>query len=164
MKCLICSIAFLSLLNFSLKIEARDILSKLQEIVIIDQKAMMPMRDGICLASDIYRPKTDKPVPVIFSGTPYNLNSCRDGYDKEVFMEDGKVYKLEITPISTSNFFAEGHRIRIEISSSNFPGSDRNMNTGGINYDESVGVKAHHSIHHSIEFPSRIMLPVVKQQ
>ena len=49
------------------------------EIGIIDQKVMMPMRDGIRLATDIYRPKTDKPVPIIFSRTPYNFNNWRDG-------------------------------------------------------------------------------------
>jgi predicted acyl esterase len=51
----------------------------LEEIAIIDQKVMMPMRDGIRLATDIYRPKTDEPVPVIFSRTPYNFNSWGDG-------------------------------------------------------------------------------------
>ncbi|GAF89760.1 unnamed protein product, partial [marine sediment metagenome] len=68
------------MLNLSLNIAAQgDILTKLQEIAIIDQKVMMPMRDGIRLATDIYRPKTDKPVPVIFSRTPYNFNPYRDG-------------------------------------------------------------------------------------
>ena len=56
-----------------------DILKKLEEIAIIDQKVMMPMRDGIRLATDIYRPKTDQPVPIIFSRTPYNFNSWGDG-------------------------------------------------------------------------------------
>ncbi|HMN89371.1 MAG TPA: CocE/NonD family hydrolase, partial [Saprospiraceae bacterium] len=56
-----------------------DILSKLQEIAIIDQKVMMPMRDGVGLSTDIYRPKTNQPVPVIFSKTPYNFNSWGDG-------------------------------------------------------------------------------------
>ena len=58
-----------------------DLLAKLQEIAIIDQKVMMPMRDGIRLATDIYRPKTDKPVPIIFSRTPYNFNTYGDGDD-----------------------------------------------------------------------------------
>ncbi len=43
-----------------------SIVQKLKEIAIFDQKVMMPMRDGIRLATDIYRPKTDKPVPIIF--------------------------------------------------------------------------------------------------
>ena len=56
-----------------------NILEQLEEIAIIDQKVMMPMRDGIKLATDIFRPKTDQPVPVIFVKTPYNFNSWRDG-------------------------------------------------------------------------------------
>ncbi|HSK14475.1 MAG TPA: CocE/NonD family hydrolase, partial [Phnomibacter sp.] len=54
-------------------------LEKLKEIAIVDQKVMVPMRDGIRLATDIFRPKTDKPVPVILSRTPYNFNSWGDG-------------------------------------------------------------------------------------
>ena len=46
---------------------------------ILNKNVMMPMRDGIRLATDIYRPKTEKPVPVIFSKTPYNFNTWRDG-------------------------------------------------------------------------------------
>ncbi|MFN8343826.1 MAG: CocE/NonD family hydrolase [Spirosomataceae bacterium] len=56
-----------------------DVLKKLQAIAVIDQKVMMPMRDGVRLATDIYRPKTDKPVPIIFSKTPYNFNSWGNG-------------------------------------------------------------------------------------
>ena len=56
-----------------------DILEELSEIAIIDQKVMMPMRDGIRLATDIYRPKTNEKVPIIFSRTPYNFNSWGDG-------------------------------------------------------------------------------------
>ena len=56
-----------------------DILEKLNEIAIVDQKVMMPMRDGIRLATDIYRPKADGKYPIIFSRTPYNFNSWGDG-------------------------------------------------------------------------------------
>jgi uncharacterized protein len=59
--------------------QEKNILEQLEEIAIVDQKVMMPMRDGVRLATDIYRPKTDKPVPIIFSRTPYNFNSYRDG-------------------------------------------------------------------------------------
>ena len=62
--------------------EKDDIWEKLETIAIMDQKVMMPMRDGIRLCTDIYRPKTDKPVPVIFSRTPYNFNSWGDGKRK----------------------------------------------------------------------------------
>ncbi len=71
----------LLLVFFCTSIYAQEdtIVSSLERIAIIEQKIMMPMRDGIRLATDIYRPKTDKPVPVIFSRTPYNFNIWQDG-------------------------------------------------------------------------------------
>lgn len=109
---------------------------------------------------------TIKLIDVYPDGRAYNLDETiqraryRDGYDKEVFMEDGEVYKLEMTPMSTSNYFKKGHQIRIEISSSNFPRFGRNLNTGGNNYDESKGVVAQNKIHHSKAFPSKIVVPI----
>ena len=69
-------------------------------------------------------------------------------------MEPGKVYKVALQPMTTSNYFAAGHRIRIEVSSSNFPRFDRNLNTGGNNYDETKGLVAHNTVHHSKQYPS----------
>jgi putative CocE/NonD family hydrolase len=63
---------------------------------------------------------------------------------------------------ATSNLFRAGHRIRLEVSSSNFPRFDRNLNTGGNNYDESKGVIARNSVHHSKQYPSHITVTVVK--
>ena len=110
---------------------------------------------------------TVKLVDVHPDGRAFNLDETiqrvryREGYEKEVFMEPGQVYKLELSPLSTSNFFGPGHRIRIEVSSSNFPRFVRNLNTGGNNFDESKGVVAHNSIHHSADYPSQIRLPIV---
>jgi hypothetical protein len=67
--------------NFDLHAQEK-VFQELEEIAIIDQKIMIPMRDGIRLATDIYRPKTDKKVPIIFSRTPYNFNSWGDGKQK----------------------------------------------------------------------------------
>jgi len=78
-------------------------------------------------------------------------------------MEGGKVYKVTLQPMTTSNYFDAGHRIRIEISSSNFPRFDRNLNTGGHNYDETKGVVARNAIHHSQQYPSEIKLTVVRK-
>lgn len=110
---------------------------------------------------------TVKLIDVYPDGRAYNLDETiqrvryREGYDKEVFMEEGNVYKVDLTPLSTSNFFKKGHRIRIEVSSSNFPRFARNLNTGGNNFDESEGIVAHNNIHHSPDYPSQIRLPVV---
>ena len=111
---------------------------------------------------------TIKIIDVYPDGRAYNLDETiqraryREGYDKEVFMEDGEVYELKLTPMATSNLFKKGHRIRIEVSSSNFPRFARNLNTGGNNYDESEGVVATNSIHHSSKYPSHIKLPIRK--
>jgi len=113
---------------------------------------------------------TIKIIDVDEQGNAYNLDETilraryREGYEKEVFMEEGEIYKLELSPMSTSNYFAKGHRIRIEVSSSNFPRFDRNLNTGGNNFDESEGIVAHNKIHHSAKYPSQIRLPIVKKE
>jgi uncharacterized protein len=111
---------------------------------------------------------TVKLIDVYPDGRAYNLDETiqrvrfREGYDRQVFMEPGQIYKLEVSPMSTSSTFAEGHRIRIEVSSSNFPRFARNLNTGGKNYDEAEGVVATNTVHHSPAHPSQIRLPVVK--
>ena len=78
-------------------------------------------------------------------------------------MEPGKVYKVTLQPMTTSNYFAAAHLVRIEVSSSNFPRFDRNLNTGGNTYDEVKGVVAHNAVHHSKTHPSQITLTVVKR-
>jgi putative CocE/NonD family hydrolase len=113
---------------------------------------------------------TVKVIDVLPDGTAYNLEDTiqrvryREGYDKPpVWMEKGKVYKVSLQPIQTSNYFAPGHRLRVEVSSSDFPRFDRNMNTGGNNYDETTGVVAHNEVHHSREYPSSVTLSLVKR-
>jgi hypothetical protein len=64
--------------------------------------------------------------------------------------------------MTTSNYFPAGHQVRIEVSSSNFPRFDRNLNTGGNNYDEVKGVVAHNEVHHSAQYPSKVELTVVR--
>lgn len=111
---------------------------------------------------------TVKLIDVYPDGRAYNLDETiqrvryREGYDKEVFMEEGEVYKVDLTPMSTSNYFEKGHRIRIEVSSSNFPRFTRNLNTGGNNWDETEGVKARNQVHHSAQYPSQVRLPIVR--
>jgi hypothetical protein len=112
---------------------------------------------------------TIKLIDVYPDGKAYNLDETiqrlryRDGYDKEVFMEKNKVYKVDLTPMVTSNYFPAGHKIRIEVSSSNFPRFDRNLNTGGNNYNESKGIIVENKIHHSKQYPSVIKLPFIKK-
>jgi uncharacterized protein len=112
---------------------------------------------------------TLKLVEVMPDGTALNIDDniqrvrYREGYDKPpVFMESGKVYKVAFQPMQTSLYIAAGHELRIEVSSSNFPRYDRNLNTGGNNFDETQPVVAHNEVHHSAAYPSSITLSVVK--
>ncbi|MBT3793634.1 MAG: CocE/NonD family hydrolase, partial [Flavobacteriaceae bacterium] len=75
------ALIFILFISFSVNSQ-QDIVEQLNKIAVINQKVMVPMRDGIRLATDIYRPKTDKKVPIIFSRTPYNFNSWGDGKEK----------------------------------------------------------------------------------
>ena len=113
---------------------------------------------------------TVKLIDVYPDGRAYNLDETiqrlryRNGYDKALaWMRPGEVYKFSFSPLNTSNFFEAGHRLRIEISSSNFPRFDRNMNTGGNNYDETTGIVAHNVVHHSKQYPSSVTITVVKK-
>jgi len=116
---------------------------------------------------------TDFTVKVIDAypdGRAYNLDESiqrmryRDGYDKPlVWMEPGKAYKVTLQPLTTSNYFDVGHRLRIEVSSSSFPLYERNLNTGGRNYDEEKGLVAHNAVHHSAQYPSTLTITVVKR-
>ena len=111
---------------------------------------------------------TVKLLDVYPDGPAYNLDEniqrmrYRNGYDKPLaWMEPGKVYKVAFQPMDTSNYFEPGHSLRIEVSSSNFPRFDRNLNTGGNNYDEVKGIVAHNQVHHSARYPSKITITVV---
>lgn len=128
-----------------------------------------PVQVTLHVSSDA--PDTDftvKLIDVDTEGRAWNLDETiqrmrwREGYDKpETRMEAGKTYKVNLGPLNTSNFFAKGHRIRIEVSSSNFPRFDRNLNTGGRNYDEKTGRIARNAVHTGRATPSAITLTVV---
>ena len=112
---------------------------------------------------------TAKLVDVRPSGKAFNIQEgilrarYREGFDREVRMIPGEIYRIEIDLQATSNWFAPGHRIRLDVSGSNFPRHDRNMNTGGKNYDETDYITATNVIHHDREHPSRIMVYVLEE-
>jgi len=87
----------------------------------------------------------------------------RDTQEKPSYMNPDQIYKFTIDLWATSNVFRKGHRLRLEISSSDFPRFDRNLNTGesqsmGVNF-----VSATNTIYHDAEHPSALILPVVSK-
>jgi putative CocE/NonD family hydrolase len=89
----------------------------------------------------------------------------RESLAQPVLMEPGRVYELHIDLGATSNVFLAGHRIRLEVSSSNFPRFDRNSNTGGTIATEQVEdfVPAINRVHHNEAYPSHLILPVIER-
>jgi putative CocE/NonD family hydrolase len=85
----------------------------------------------------------------------------RSSMQEEALISPGEVVEYEIDLWATSNQFNAGHRIRVEVSSSNFPRFDRNPNTGELPGRSTEMVSALQTIHHSAEYPSRIVLPVI---
>lgn len=77
----------------------------------------------------------------------------------------GQPYELGLDLSITSNVFLPGHRIRLEVSSSNFPRYDRNSNTGGVIAEESAAqvTVAVNRILHGPAHPSRLILPVIRR-
>ena len=86
----------------------------------------------------------------------------RGGYTNPRMMEPSRVYTLKPTPIATSIRFGVGHRIRIEITSSDFPKFERNLNTGGDNERSTQTRIADNTVHHAGDDASYIDLPVVQ--
>jgi uncharacterized protein len=85
----------------------------------------------------------------------------RDSQEKPTLMNPGQVYKFTIDLWSTSNVFLKGHNLRLEVSSSNFPRFDRNLNTGEIASSGRNYVSATNTIFHDAEHPSVLTVPVV---
>jgi uncharacterized protein len=85
----------------------------------------------------------------------------RDSWQEPMLLEAGRIYRYAIDLWSTSNCFLRGHRIRVEISSSNFPQFDRNPNTGyPFGLDAELRT-ARQTIYHDAEHPSHILLPII---
>jgi len=110
---------------------------------------------------------TAKLVDVWPSGFAQNLTDgivrarYRNSPEKPEFMNPGETYKFTIEVGPSSNLFKAGHKLRVEISSSNFPRFDRNLNTGEDQGTSTRLVKASNTVFHDREHPSALILPVV---
>lgn len=117
-----------------------------------------------CLDTDF----TVKLVDVEPDGTSYNIADSiirmryREGIDHETFMTPGEVYMISLPPMLAANVFKAGHRIRLEVSSSNFPNYARSLNTEANPYTSSEYKIAHNEVHHGPLTSSSIVLPVVE--
>lgn len=125
---------------------------------------------SVTLYASSSAPDTDftaKLVDVHPDGKAYNLADgiirarYRNSFEKPELMIPGKVYKFDISLWATSNLFKKGHRIRVDVSSSNFPRFDRNPNTGGTFGADSRTQPAAQTIFHTVRYPSSIILPVI---
>lgn len=100
-------------------------------------------------------------------GRVYNLRTgiararYREGYKQPKLMTPGQIYPIEVDLHATGNYYAPGHRIRVQVSSSSFPHFDRNLNTGGNNFTETTTAVAENTIYHDRDHPSHIVLPIV---
>ena len=84
-----------------------------------------------------------------------------DNYENPVLMNPGEAYEFFVEIGVISHMFLPGHRIRIEVSSSNFPKSNRNLNNGGkLGIDPEI-VVAKQTIYHNVDRASHILLPVI---
>jgi hypothetical protein len=86
----------------------------------------------------------------------YRLSLSNPAYVKR-----NQAYQISVDTGVTSYVFAPHHRIRLEVSSSNFPRYDRNMNATGPNADQSKFVKARQTVFHQKGYPSAVILPVI---
>jgi putative CocE/NonD family hydrolase len=110
---------------------------------------------------------TAKLVDVFPNGEARNLCDgilrlrYRNGIQKSQLAKPNEIYAIQISAGVTSNLFKTGHRIRVEVSSSNFPRFDRNLNTGRLNADEQRMQIARQTVHHGSRYPSHLVLPVI---
>lgn len=85
----------------------------------------------------------------------------REGYDDEKLMESGEIYEVQIELPPVSNLFVRGHRVRIDIASSNFPRFDVNPNTGEAIGRHTGSQTAKNTVYSDADHPSHILLPVI---
>ena len=106
-------------------------------------------------------------VDVWPNGFAQNLTSgilrmrYRNSQEKPELANPGETYHVTVDLWATSNVFLAGHKLRLEVSSSNFPRFDRNLNTGEIQARGTRTIKATNVIYHDKAHPSAVILPVV---
>ena len=148
-----------------------DVLCYTSEPMAEDMEVTGPIKVVLYAATDgLDTDWTAKLVDV--SPTGYAMNLCdgiiraryREGFTDPTLLEPNTVYEYEIDVAVTGNVFRKGHCVRVEISSSNFPRFDRNPNTGNTLGVDAEMRSAQQTVHHSSQYPSHILLPVIPKQ
>ena len=133
-----------------------------------DMEVAGPVKVVLYAATD--GPDTDWTAKLVdVSPTGYAMNLCdgiiraryREGLTNSTLLEPNKVYEYEIDLGVTGVVFRKGHCIRVEISSSNFPRFDRNLNTGHAFGTDAEMRPARQTVYHTREYPSYILLPMI---
>ncbi|HMN27966.1 MAG TPA: CocE/NonD family hydrolase [Caldilineaceae bacterium] len=110
---------------------------------------------------DVFPPSADYPEGVAINLTDSILRArYRNGWEQAELLTPGQVYEFVFPLYPTAIFFKAGHRIRLDVSSSNFPRFDLNPNTGGALGVERRFELAHQTIYHDAEHPSHLVLPL----
>ena len=110
---------------------------------------------------------TGKLLDVAPSGFAQNLTEgilrmrYRGSQEKQELLKPGETVHVTVDMIATSNVFLAGHKLRLEVSSSNFPRFDRNLNTGEVQATATRMVKASNTVYHDRAHPSALLLPLV---
>ncbi|MBN1381831.1 MAG: CocE/NonD family hydrolase [Deltaproteobacteria bacterium] len=158
----------------------------------LDQRPVEQRNDVLCYTTPAFKEDVEVTGPVVLhlfaattvrdtdfvaklidvhpDGAAYNLaEGCirarfRKGLFHEEFITPGEVYEYVIDMAATSNCFRRGHCLRIDITSSNFPRIDRNMNTGNPFGEDAEGIPAIQTIFHQADCASYIDLPVIPAQ
>jgi len=151
------------------KVETRkDVLVYSSAPLAQDTEVTGPVKMLLWAASDARDTDfTAKLVDVYPDGKAYNLCDgilrarYRQGQDKPALLDPRKPERFEIDLWVTANLFRKDHRIRVEVSSSNFPRFDRNPNTGHDFGADTEFLSAKQTIYHDREHPSHLLLPVI---
>ncbi len=133
--------------------------------VVLFASSDCPDTDFTAKLVDVYPPNED-----YLEGYDLNLSDgiirarYRDSKEKAELMQPGEIYRFEITIPPTSNLFQAGHRIRLDISSSNFPNFDPNPNTGEPLGRHRTTQVATNTVYHDRDHPSHLILPIIPHE
>ncbi len=150
--------------------QRRDVLVYTSGVLAHDLEVVGPVKAVLYISTSAKDTDfTAKLVDVFPDGVARNLTDgilrlrYRNSLEKPELATPGETYRIAVDAGVTGNVFRKGHRIRLEVSSSNFPRFDRNLNTGGVTADEIHVLKASQTVWHDRQRPSHLELMVIPE-